>query len=102
MDEMGWESFILIVCEEGATDRIVERLREAGVHFTLHRGMLGVGDTGRREGSPVWPGTNDLVFCCMSQSQAAPLVAELKAMHDSRPDHSLGLKVFALPVQELV
>jgi len=97
------EEMILIVCESGVTDEVVEHLRRAGAtHFTLHKGVIGVGETGRHENSQIWPGTNAIIFCCIPDGQVPDVVKSLKDIHDSRPEHTLGLKVFSLPVQELL
>jgi len=94
---------LLIVCQRGAANEVVERLKDAGVpHFTLQHGALGAGETGRHEATPVWPGDNSIIFCCMHDEQVQPVLRNLRELHDSRPGHSLGLRVFSFPVEELL
>ena len=97
------QELILIICQSSAADEVIDHLREVGVtHLTLHHGMLGAGETGRHEGTPIWPGQNTIIFCCIPEEQVPETVRTLQALHDSRPGHNLGLKVFALPVRELL
>jgi hypothetical protein len=97
------EELIMVVCQSSIADEVVQRLSEAGSdHFTLLHGALGVGDTGRHEGTPVWPGQNSIVLCCVNSRLVPAITGTLKELHDSRPDHSLGVKVFSAPVRELL
>jgi len=99
----GCEELILIVCEMGVAEEVVHHLREVGItYFTLHHRALGVGETGRHEGTPIWPGENSIIFCCIPEGRVEDVVRTLKELHNSRPAHVLGLKVFALPVRELL
>jgi len=97
------EELILVICEGSVAEEVVDHLREVGVsHFTVQHGALGTGETGRHEGTPIWPGQNTVIFCCIPDQQVEAVVRQLKAIHDSRPQHRLGLKIFALPVRELL
>jgi len=94
---------LLIVCQSSTAEEAIERLTQAGAcHYTVHHGFLGAGETGRHEGTATWPGQNTLIFCCLSGEQSDGVVRALAALHDSRPGHTLGLKVFALPAEELL
>lgn len=94
---------ILIVCQSGACEEVIDRLRGAGVtYFTLYHGALGVGETGRHEGTPVWPGQNSIILCCLPEDEVKGAVAAVREVHDSRPGHTLGVKIFAVPVRELL
>ncbi|MBP7868465.1 MAG: hypothetical protein KA002_00210 [Firmicutes bacterium] len=102
-DKSVCEELILIVCEMTVAEEVVDHLREVGVtHFTLHHGAFGVGETGRHEGTPIWPGENSIIFCGIPEEQVEGVVRTLKEMHNSRPNHILGIKIFALPVRELL
>jgi hypothetical protein len=82
---------------------VLRRIQAAGVdRYTIQRGATGCGETGRHEGTPVWPGDCSIVFSCVQQEQIPPLLERLTALHDSRPNHTLGLKVFSLPARELL
>lgn len=103
MSETAGREFLVIVCESGTCNEVLRRIQDVGVtRYTVHRGVTGVGDTGRHEGTPVWPGDCAMVFSCVQQGQIAPLLETLTALHDSRPSHTLGLKVFSLPARELL
>jgi len=103
IEQIRCEEMVLVVCESGVADQVVDHLRHVGVtHFTLHQGALGVGETGRHEGNQIWPGRNAVVFCCIPDEQIPNVVNTLKELHDSRGGHTLGLKVFTLPVQEII
>ncbi len=97
------EELILVVCEQSASENVLSRIQEAGVsRYTLLHGALGTGETGRHEGTSIWPGENTVIFCCLPEGQVEGLLSVLKAIHDSRAAHTLGIKVFAFPVRELL
>jgi hypothetical protein len=94
---------LVIVCDQYAPADLIGPLHAAGVaHFTVARGAHGVGETGRREGTPVWPGENALLLCCLPRGQAMAVTEELRKLHDARPQHTMPLKVFCLPAAELL
>lgn len=94
---------LIVICQSSFTNEVIKLLGEAGgEHFTVLHGALGVGETGRHEGSPVWPGQNSLILCCVCSECVPAIVEKLKTLHDSHPNHSLGLKVFATPVKVLL
>ena len=103
MSAIGSREFVVIICEGGSCEEVLRRMNEVGAtHYTVHRGATGCGETGRHEHTPVWPGDCATVFCCLEQEQVGPVLQEMKALHDSRDRHSLGLKVFSLPARELL
>jgi hypothetical protein len=103
MLETADREFVVIVCEGGSCDEVIRRLGVVGVtHYTVHRGAIGCGETGRHERTPVWPGECVTIFCCLEPSQTGAVLQEMKALHDSREHHTLGLKVFSLPARELL
>lgn len=94
---------LIVICQSSFADEAIRLLGEAGAeHFTVLHGALGVGETGRHEGNPVWPGQNSLILCCVPCEVVPNAVAKLKALHDSRPGHTLGIKVFSTPVRVLL
>jgi PII-like signaling protein len=103
MSETVGRKFLVIICESESCDAVVRRIQDAGVtHYTVQRGATGCGETGRHEGTPVWPGDCVIVFSCVLEEQVGPVLEQLSALHNSRPSHSLGLKVFSLPARELL
>lgn len=103
MHELACEEMVVIVCESGVTDEVLVDLKENGItHFTVHQGFLGVGETGRRENTPIWPGTLSVIFSCVPADQVTSMIEALRVLRDRRGEHSVGLKVFALPVRTLL
>jgi hypothetical protein len=94
---------LAIVCDSQAADTMVAHLEAAGVsRFTMFRGVRGVGETGRREGTQIWPGENAAMLCCLPKTQIPTVVAELKTLHDARHAHTVPLKIFSMPAEELL
>ena len=95
--------FLLIICATGADEQAIALLEEAGVSgYTKFSGASGRGETGRHEGTQVWPGQNTLILSAVPESLVPEVVQRLKGLHNSRPGHKLALKVFAFGVQELL
>ena len=95
--------FLIIICESGTCNEVLRRIQAAGVdRYTIQRGATGCGETGRHEGTPVWPGDCTMIYACVHQVQVGPVLETLTALHSSRQQHTLGLKVFSLPARELL
>lgn len=94
---------LVIVCESGACNEVVRQIEDGGVtRYTIQRGATGCGETGRHEGTPVWPGDCTMIYSCVHQVQVGPVLETLTALHSRRQEHTLGLKVFSLPARELL
>jgi hypothetical protein len=103
MPEAWDKDFLVIVCESGSSDEVIRRMGAAGVmRYTVHRGGTGCGETGRHERTSVWPGECTTIFSCLPRGQTESVLQEMRALHDSRSEHTLGLKVFSLPARELL
>jgi Nitrogen regulatory protein P-II len=97
------EEFLIIICESAVVNEVIGRIQSTGVtHYTIHRGATGCGETGRHEGTPVWPGDCTVIYLVVHSAQVEPVVETLTALHSSRQEHTLGLKVFSLPAHELL
>jgi len=95
--------FLLIICQTGADQEAVKTLEDAGVSgYTRFSGASGLGETGRHEGTAVWPGQNTLILSAVPEDLVPEVVGRLKGLHNSRPGHKLALKVFVFSVQELL
>ena len=95
--------FLLIICQTGVDQEAIALLEEAGASgYTKLSGASGRGETGRHEGTQVWPGQNTLILSAVPERLVPDVVQRLKGLHNSRPDHLLGLKIFAFSVQELL
>ena len=58
--------FLLMICETLFAQRISELLDEMGVPgHTSFSGISGLGRSGRREDSDIWPGSNTIIFVAL-------------------------------------
>lgn len=77
---------VFIIHDEGIRPDVTEVLQQHGLeHFTVWRGAQGAGETGPRQGNPVWPGLNDVMMVAMDESAVAPLVEALHEVRDRFP-----------------
>lgn len=75
---------LLIVCDQGVEPDVMEALTRQGLpHFTRWTDVQGSGETGLREGTPVWPGLNTIVMVVLPEESVEPLRVELHAIRDS-------------------
>lgn len=95
---------LMIICETGIDYRVVKVLD--GVHvpgYTRYSGVSGVGETGRRLGSPIMPGQNTIFFSVMPQEMAQQVVEQLKQLVDSFEERRKpALRVFSMPTEILL
>lgn len=77
---------VFIIYDEGIRPDVMEVLEQQGLgHFTVWRNAQGAGETGPRQGNPIWPGLNDVMMVAMAESAVAPLVEALHAVRDRFP-----------------
>ena len=95
---------LMIVCETGIDYRVVKVLDEAHVPgYTRYSGVSGVGETGRRLGSPIMPGQNTVFLSVMSDELAQQVTEKLKELVDSFEERRKpALRVFAMPAEILL
>ncbi|MBU0609129.1 MAG: hypothetical protein KKI08_14685 [Armatimonadetes bacterium] len=75
---------LLIVCDQSVEPDVMDTLREHGLnHYTRWTDCQGSGETGRREGTPVWPGLNTVVMVVLPAEAIEPLRADLHAMRET-------------------
>jgi len=91
---------LFIVYEASVENRVTQILERCGAPgYTRFAGATGDGKRGRREGSPVWPGLNNLIMAGMPE-EIVPLVNEgLQKLEDERGGR-LAVKVFSVPAEE--
>ena len=100
---MARDQFLLVVCQTGLDERVVKILTDAGATgYTKFSGASGLGQSGRHEGTPVWPGQNSLILSAVPGEVVPKVLERLKSMQNNAHSHLMGLKVFAFPVQELL
>lgn len=97
------EQMILMICETNFAQRMVKLLDELGTSgYTSFGGVSGVGQTGRHEGTSVWPGTNTIMFTVVEDADMIDKIIEgaqeiIEAEYATRP----GFKAFRIPAETI-
>ncbi len=90
-------SLVILVVDQGVELDALEVLADLGLdHFTKFSDVAGAGTTGRREGNPIWPGLNTVLFILMDTDQIPTLTERLHAVRDSYPI-TPGMKLIVVP-----
>ena len=77
---------VIAAFDQGTEPDVMEVLADMGIHHYTHlQDVSGSGETGRREGNPVWPGLNTMLFIVMPSDQVQPMIERLHAVRDSYP-----------------
>jgi hypothetical protein len=93
---------LMICCESGLDLKVVETLDELQVPgYTVCKGSTGKGVTGRKQDSPVWPGSNVIVHTCVSDELIPTIVERVRGARNDYVKQP-GCKVFAVPVEQLL
>ena len=92
-------SLVILIVDQGVEPDVMEALAESSLdHFTRFSDISGAGETGRREGDPIWPGLNTVLYLVMENAQIQPLVDKLHAIRDTYPI-TPGMKFIVVPAQ---
>ena len=91
---------LTIICETAIDEEIHRLLDEVEAPgFTRFSGVTGLGATGRREGTTVWPGRNTIYFAVMEEERASRFVDLLQELvRRESATRRLAVKVFSHPV----
>ena len=92
-------SLVLLIVDQGVEPDVMEVLEARGLrHFTRFSDISGAGETGRREGNPIWPGLNTVLYLVMNNDQIQPLIDQL---HEVRGSYAItpGMKFIVVPAQ---
>lgn len=93
MDNHADTKLVYIICDQGVEPDVMELMAKLGhQHWTRWGDCAGSGETGLREGNPVWPGLNTIIMMVMAGAAIEPLVEKLHELRDSFPI-TPGLKV---------
>jgi hypothetical protein len=93
MDNQANTKLVYIICDQGVEPDALAILRGLGhEHWTRWTDCSGSGETGLREGNPVWPGLNTVMMVVMQADEVEPLVKKLHHMRDTFPI-TPGLKI---------
>ena len=86
MESANKTKLVFIICDQGIEPDVMEILQQRGLmHYTNWGNCRGSGETGIRQGTPVWPGLNTVVMVLMDEAGLAPLVQQLHARRDTFP-----------------
>ena len=92
---------VILIIDQGVELDVMEVLEQRGLtHFTRFSDISGAGETGRREGNPIWPGLNTVLWVVMPAAEIEPLVARCHEVRDSYPI-TPGMKFIVLPAEML-
>jgi len=73
-----------VIFESGADSEVMAALEELELeHYTLFEQTKGAGETGRKEGSAIFPGINTMLLIAMPEDRVEPLVRRLHEIRDS-------------------
>jgi hypothetical protein len=88
---------LTIICETAFDETIHGLLDRVGAPgFTRFSGVTGAGETGRREGTVVWPGRNTIFLAAMEEVLADEFVTGLRdAIADASRVRKPAVRVFS-------
>ncbi len=73
-----------IIFESGTESQVTAALEEMGIsHYTRFEQVKGQGETGRKEGTAIFPGINIVLMVALPEETIAPLVQRLHEIRDS-------------------
>ena len=78
------DKLAIIIVESSAEPDVVAALEELEiVHYTRFADVHGDGETGRKDGSPIFPGLNTLLMVAIPTEKVEPMAAALHEVRDS-------------------
>ncbi|MCL5036861.1 MAG: hypothetical protein M1269_07080 [Chloroflexi bacterium] len=93
---------LMLVYETAVDPDVVKILDELGVPgYTKMSGVTGMGKTGRRNATPVWPGSCTICYTAVPEDKVKSILERLEILKASYPVKP-GLKAFALLADELI
>ncbi|TMJ09904.1 MAG: hypothetical protein E6G99_01915 [Bacillati bacterium ANGP1] len=90
---------VLVIYDAGIDEDLRGVLDEAQIdEYTKLAGATGAGRKGHRFGTPIWPGTNNLLWIALPDERVSRLIMQLDALKKSylKPH---ALQVFVFPVE---
>ncbi len=89
---------VMVVYDSGIDEDVAGVLQEVGIlAYTKLTGAIGVGRKGQRFGTPIWPGTNNLLWVALAEGDVAGLIERLRVLKESYLQPP-ALQIFAFPV----
>lgn len=78
------DKLALIIVESSAEPDVLAALEALGiVHYTRFADISGHGETGRRDGTAIFPGLNTMIMAAIPGESVQPLVEALHEVRDS-------------------
>lgn len=91
----------VVVYEAGIDDSMMDLVRRLELPgWTKLEGAVGFGRKGPREGTPIWPGTNNVVFAVLEDAEIPRVLSAIQRLKEEylRPP---AVFAFVLPVDEV-
>ncbi len=91
---------LVLIGPEGREEDLRRLIENHEVHaYSEFRGVMGEGATGRRMGTPVFPGQSVMVFTVVQDPKLTELRAAVEAFRQTLYPEE-GVRAFVLPVEE--
>ncbi|MDE2126525.1 MAG: hypothetical protein KGJ62_08045 [Armatimonadetes bacterium] len=92
-------SLLTAVYDSGMDERVIETLEEMGISgWTRLFGAHGLGGAGRRQNTPIWPGTVNVLYVAGEHEPLELLAGALRALPASYTLNP-GLTMWLAPVE---
>jgi hypothetical protein len=77
---------VIAIVDSGVVPDVMRVLEELGIRrWTRWSGVHGAGERNIREGTPVWPGSNEVLLLALPPEQVQPLVDRCHEVRRSFP-----------------
>ena len=96
-----FQKLLFVIYDSGIDEDVQQILDEQHLAgWTKLFDAHGLGGVGKKQGDPIWPGTNNLLLIALADDQIPPLVRALENLKASFRRNP-GISVFSLPVEVL-
>jgi len=93
---------LVLIGPEGREEDLRRLIENHEVHaYSEFRGVIGEGATGRRMGTPVFPGKSVMIFTVVEDPKLEELRAAVEAFRGTLYPQE-GVRAFVLPVEEMI
>lgn len=93
---------LILIGPEGREEDLRRLIENHHVHaYSEFRGVIGEGATGRRLGTPVFPGKSVMIFTVVEDPKLQELRAAVESFRGTLYPEE-GVRAFVLPVEEML
>lgn len=93
---------LMVIGPEGREEDLRRLIASHEVHaYSEFRGVVGEGATGRKLGTPVFPGTSVMIFTVVADPKLQELRAAVESFRKTLYPEE-GVRAFILPVEEML